>query len=274
MIIRSTEEILAYCQKTANDFCARFYPGLVVKVELSNLPLDKIGLAFRSWELDVPFIIMCDKTFCLLCSNRDYLQGIDDLILHEQNHAFLLSRGVNIARHLAGQHGQAFAAQANRVNLLLGFRHPVRSHRAWKKKRNRHTFSCLFWPFNERDNSKHTKICKLRRAALLRPVANVQAQARAWTLTDSESILGSLHNLVSLADYIRPLQDRGQLAALVRARQAVADIAARLQACGLLPGGLPVDTWALTPTPKPLTEEEQIRQAVNELIESTKGGEA
>lgn len=266
MIIRSTDDRQTDCQKIMDDICTCHYPKMRVIVELAELPLWMIGFSCRAYDVGIDCRAVLDKTYILLCFNRGHVEGITDLLRHEAVHCHCIMHGNN-ARHDAGYHGSQFSAECNRISRLLGFRHPVRSHRGWKKRRTRNTFTCKYWPFNQRpDFSKHS-MCGARREAMLNPKGTRQAQARQWQMADVEATIEALHDLISLADSIQPQQDCAQLAAIVAARRAVEDIAGRLIDCGLLPR-VPISTWALT-TPKPLTEEQQTQQAIDELIKET-----
>jgi hypothetical protein len=268
MIIRSTEERQADCQKVIDDICAGYYPNMHVIVELAGLPLWMIGFTCRAYDTGIDCRITLDTTYVMLCFNRGSIEGITDLIWHEAVHCYCIMHG-NTSRHDSGHHGSQFSTECNRISRLLGFRHPVRSHRAWKKKRTRNTFDCKNWPFNQRpDFSKHS-ICRARREAMLKP-ARTQSQARQWQIDDVEEIVHDLHGIVTLADIVQPQLDRALLAAIITARSAVDDIGRRLIETGLLPR-IPVSTWTLT-TPKPLSEADSDDEKLKREIEALTNG--
>jgi hypothetical protein len=268
MEIKSTDEIRGDCQAIAADYCARFWPGLRVIIELADLPVWMLGFSCRSYDAGADCQIVLDKTYIFMCFNRGCQGGISDVIFHELVHCFCIIRGNN-SRHDAGHHGAQFSRECNRIGALLGFTHPVRSHRAWKKKRTRNTFDCKNWPFNQRpDFSKHS-ICRARREAMLKP-ARKQSQARQWQIGDVEAIIHDLQGIVTLADIVQPQPDRALLAAIITARSAIDDIGRRLIETGLLPR-IPVSTWTLT-TPKPLSEADSDDEKIKREIEALTNG--
>jgi hypothetical protein len=155
----------------------------------------------------------------------------------------------------------------------MSFPHPVYSHNSRRKRHRKYVHDCKYWPFNQRpDLSKHAEICKARREIILNMVPKpdaVQARMQQWTRQDAEIVLDALHDIDTLITSVQPQQDRTQLTMLIKARAAVDKVAGRLIDYGMLPR-VPISTMGLIEY-KPKTEEDEIKQAVESLIEETKG---